>query len=153
MKLNTAALSTVALRPVLADQTVFAVLKKAELKPTQSGGQGLNVECRVLNPRIVLNDGKEIDNFGVSLFRFISLTPTEKYNPDKTIKELAIAVGIETDDIEVEQLNQPGLFLKLRVKYKAAGTDKKSGKSFPEGNEIAGFLPIKPEDNFTPPAS
>ena len=143
MKLNTQNLKNVEIGiPVITDAVYFASIMKAEVKENKSRtGNNLFLQFRVLDPVVQTHDGREITNRGqVVLSRYISLVPTDDYDPDKNLKELAVAIGIpEGGDLNLEDLQ--GKKLKLKVVYRPA-----EGQ-YNESNDVKRFLPIKPEDN------
>lgn len=143
MILNTKKLKEVEIGiPVIADAIYFALVSNAEIKENKlRTGNNLVLKLKVLNPIVQSHDGRDITNRGqVVLTRYISLVETEDYDPNKNLKELAIAVGVpEGEDLNLEDLQ--GKKLKLKVAYRPA--DGQYGES----NDVKRFLPIKPEDN------
>lgn len=140
MKLNTKKLDQVAYgRVVLAQGTYVARLSgKVEENKTKNGHNYV-LEHTILNPELVQSDGKMVQNPGmVTITRWIGLQPNEKgtYDPNRVIKELAVAAGIYSDDSDVntEDIEGKIVLVKLKVK-KAEGT-------FPEGNDVTGWLPL-----------
>ena len=144
MKLNTAALSNVTLgTPVLAAGKYFARITKVEEKPTRdNSGTYINITCQLHGQELPLHSGGMVKNNNFNVFRGISTKVTENYDPNRMWKELAVAVGHEGDELEDSHLI--GKDVAINLTYKAAEG------SFKEGNEIARFLPIKPEDQFNP---
>jgi hypothetical protein len=143
MILNTKKLKDIDLGfPVVADAVYFASITKAEVKENKSRtGNNLFLQFKILNPLVQSHDGRDIVNRGqVVLSRYISLVGTDDYDPDKNLKELAVAIGVpEGEDLNLEDLL--GKKLKLKVAYRPA-----EGQ-YGESNDVKRFLPIKPEDN------
>lgn len=143
MILNTKKLQEVEIGiPVIADAIYFASITKAEIKENKSRtGNNLVLQFKVLNTTVQGHDGREIANRGqVVLSRYISLVETEDYDPNKNLKELAVAIGVpEGEDLNLEDLQ--GKQLKLKVAYRPAE------KGYNESNDVKRFLPIKAEDN------
>lgn len=147
MKLNTKSLANVDRGfPVLAEQVLFAQLT-AEVKQKKTGdGQNLEIDCRILDPEVMKKDGTFMDNSkGKMMFKyFVSLTATERYDPDKTLAMIADAVKLPRDaDLELEDIN--GAYVKVKLGVRPAN-DRSD-----ESNVIKSLLPIRDEDNFTPP--
>jgi hypothetical protein len=145
MKLNTQSLAEVTLgTPIIAAGTYYARIKSAEVKPNKSGdGNNLDLVLALHGDTVDLHVGGSVPNHGFVLFRTISLKATEKYNPNKNLKELGIAIGNEPDaDLELEML--AGKDLKAVVKYQAAEGN------YGEKNDVSGFRPIKDDEGFTP---
>lgn len=144
MKLNTEALSQVKLgTPVLAAGLYFVRAHNAEIKPNKNQtGNNLHLQFKIHGAELPLHAGGETANDGFMFFHVISLEAKNGYNPNKSLKELADAVGFTGDDIELETfLNKD---LKVKVAYEPAKD------SYDEKNSIKKFLPIKAEDNFNP---
>jgi hypothetical protein len=108
MKLNTKSLVDVEIgMPVFAEGNYHAVIDKAEVKPNKAkDGQNLEIVYSLRDPVLVTKDGKEITNKGrFKLTRRYSLKPTDNYDPDTSIKELAVAIGHDmTQDFTVDLL-------------------------------------------------
>lgn len=154
MKLNTKALADVELGiPLIADGVYHLRIDKVELKANKRGdGNNLVVMFRVLdNPVVLRKDGSEIRNNGqVVSTRHFSLVPTPDYDPDKAMKELAVAIKLpEGSDLNVEDLKDK--IVMGKVEYKTP-TEAKDGKpAYPEGWEVRRVTPVPAEDTFTPP--
>jgi hypothetical protein len=142
MKLNSKSLDEVKLgNPIIAPGIYFGRIEKADLKENNAKtGWNLNIQFKLAGEELPANAGGMVKNNGMSLFRTVSLVPTDKYDPDKVIKEVSVAVGHLSEDTEPSDLI--GKSCKVRVKYVAA-----EGQ-YDEKNEIAGFLPIKESDGF-----
>ena len=115
------------------------------------------VKFRVLDPVLVMHkDGREVENKGqMVLTRYFSMVPTENYDPDKSVKELAVAIKHPPEqDLEVENLD--GKIVMIKVEYKAAtvltDAEKAQGKkAYGEGNDIKRVTPVPEDDQFTVP--
>jgi hypothetical protein len=154
MKLNTKNLKDIEIgRPVLSKGTYFARRRSAKIEPNKAKtGNNLVIEFQVLNDELVTHDGNKVDNRGQCVYtRWISLVPTDKYDPDQAIKELALASGRDKDDDRDFGLEDIAEFMKIGLSVRAAGPDK-DGIQRPASNDIDRFYPITPADNFTPPA-
>ena len=140
MKLNTKKLDQVAYgRVVLAQGTYVARLHGVVEENKSKTGHNYVLEHTILNPELVQSDGKMVQNPGmVSVTKWVGLQANEKqtYDPNRLIKELAVAAGVYSDDSDVntEDLEGKIVLVKLKVK-KAEGT-------FPEGNDVTGWLPL-----------
>lgn len=143
MILNTKKLKDIEIGiPVIADAIYFAIVSKAEIKENKlRTGNNLVLQFKVLNPIVQSHDGRDITNQGqVVLSRYISLVETADYDPNKNLKELAVAIGVpEGEDLNLEDLQ--GKKLKVKVAYRPAEG------GFNESNDVKRFLPIKAEDN------
>ena len=143
-KLNTKALKEIELGiPVIASAVYFASISKAELKPNKSNtGNNLYLLFKIADPIVTKHDGTEVINRGqVVVSRYISLVPTDDYDPNIALKELAVAIGVpEGEDLNLEDLKDKKL--KLKIAYREA-----QGQ-YGESNDVKRFLPLKPEDNF-----
>jgi hypothetical protein len=139
MKLNTKSLAQVEIGiPIIAEGIYHAKMAKVEVKPNKKGdGNNLVVMFKILdNPVFLHKDGAEIENKGqVVCTRHFSLVPTPDYDPDKSLKELAIAIKLPEDkDLEVADLVDKLVMVKLS--YKEASKDKNTGKDYQDGNDI-----------------
>lgn len=148
MKLNTKSLAGVEIGiPVIAEGVYHARVEKPEVKPNKKGdGHNLVVMFRILdNPVMSFKDGKEIENKGqVVCTRYFSLVPTPDFDPDKSMKELAVAIKLpEEADLNVEDLDKK--IVMVKVEHKDA-----EGK-YPEGNEIRRVTPVPADDTFSEP--
>lgn len=153
MKLNTAPLSGIELGTPVIQEGVYHASIRAELKPNKSGdGHNLNLSAKVLDsPVYLFDDGKEIENKGqVMVFRTMSLKATEKYDPNKNLKELAVAIGLGAeDDLNIEDLQDKTVMIK--VSHRGAETDPSSGRTYKARNEIDRFSPVSEDDPFEAP--
>ena len=154
MKLNRQALKDVEIGiPVIADGVYHARIDKVEVKPNKKGdGNNLVIMFRILdNPVTLHKDGKEVENKGqVVNTRYFSLVPSDNYDPDKNMKELAVAIKLpEGKDLELEDLKDKVVMVK--VEHKPEEKDEASGKTYPEGNDIRRITPLREDDNFTIP--
>lgn len=155
MKLNTKRLADVEIGfPVISEGIYHARMESPELKPNKAGtGNNLVIKFKILDPVLTLHkDGSEIANKGqMVLTRHFSMVPTPDYDPDKAMKELAVAIGHPEDqDLELEDLDHKMVMVK--VAYKPEQEEEKNGvptgKKYPEGNDIKRITPLDPEDNF-----
>lgn len=149
MKLNTKSLADVQRGfPVLAEQVLFAELHAEVKQKKNSDGQNLEIDCRILNDEVVKKDGSPMSNANGKLsFRyFISLQPTEKYDPNISLAMVADAIGLPKDaDLDLDDIQ--GKYVKIKLGIRSA-TDTND-----ESNNVKALLPIKDTDDFTPPAS
>lgn len=144
MQLNTTPLSQIELRsPVLADGSYHAKIVKKEVRPnTAKTGNNLFLEFQVVDPILTKLDGSQVENSGNATYtRFVSLVPTAKYDPNKALKELALALKLPADKENFELEDIQGYVI-VKMKYRPA-----EGQ-YQESNDIAGFLPV--EDTFSP---
>lgn len=132
---------------------VYHARLKAEVKPNNAGsGNNLKIVAKILDGAVVAHKtGQEVTNKGqIMAFRHVSLVPTDDYDPDKVIKELGVAVKLPVDaDVNVEDLDGKIVMIKLSVEKES--TDEKTGKVYPEKNNIDRFTPVKDDDTFTEP--
>lgn len=155
MKLNTNNLKDVeAGFLVVAAGTYFAKVTSKKVEPNSAKtGNNLVIQTKLLDNELIRFDGEKRENKGNAIVsRWISLVKTDKYDPDRVIKELALASGrseSSEDDFNVEDIAE---YLKVVVDFEPAGKDPKTGKNQPDRNIISKFLPITESDNFTPPA-
>lgn len=154
MKLNTKALKEVEIGiPIIQEGVYHARLDKVELKPNKAGdGQNLYIMVKVLdNPVQSKVDGKEIQNQGqVVCSRYISMQSTDTYDPNKALKELAVAINHpENEDLEETHLKDKIVMVKIGWQDKRK--DEKTGKEYAASNTIDRFTPVPAEDTFTPP--
>jgi hypothetical protein len=154
MKLNTKSLKDIETGfPVISAGSYFCKTRKKAIEPNKKQtGHNLVIQVQVLDDKLVTADGKQIDNRGqVVLTRWIGLVASDNYDPNVSIKELALAAGRDQkseDDFNVEDIAD---YMKVTIAVRAAGPDK-DGIHREAANEIKRFAPIKPEDKFTPPA-
>ena len=148
MKLNVKSLAEVEIGfLVIAPGIYHARIEKVEVKPNKAGtGNNLSVMFKVLDPTVTLNkDGSTQANKGnVIVSRYYSLVPTDNYDPDKNLKELAVAIKLAPE----KDLNVEDLLLKI-VNIKV--THKPAEGTYQDGNDVARVTPIKDDDMFTPP--
>lgn len=155
MKLNVKALKDVEIGiPVIAEGVYHARLDKVEVKPNKAGdGNNLVIMVKILDTPVHLHlDGKEITNNGqVVNTRHISLKPTDDYDPDKTLKELSVAIKLAPEaDLNVEDL--AGKIVMVKLGYRPETEDKVNpSKKYQAQNVIERFTPIKDDDTFTVP--
>lgn len=153
MKLNTKKLSEVERGfPILAEGIYFAQIE-GDIKDTKNSEDDgtpkkkLVLKCKILNDIVMKKDGSEIPNRNFSLIHTISLTATEKYDPDTAIAQLCDALCPEgeeiPDDVELDWVNDK--CCKIQVAINPANKD------WPESNRIKKFIQIKAEDNFEMP--
>jgi len=153
MKLNTNNLKDVeAGFLVVAAGTYFAKVTSKKLEPNKpKTGNNLVIQVKLLDDTLIRFDGEKRENKGNALCtRWISMVKTEKYDPDRAIKELALASGRDEkseDDFNIEDISE---YLKVVLEFEPAG--RVDGKNLPDRNSISKFLPITAEDNFTPPS-
>jgi len=146
MKLNTQPLSDVKVgQPIIADGTYFARLKLTVGPNKAKTGNNIVVKARIISETLTRRDtSEEFQNKGITLTRWVSLVTTDNYNPDESVKLLALACGHEGDDVELEDID--GKYVKINVGYAPA-----SGQ-YNESNDIKKFVKIVPEDGFNEPA-
>lgn len=153
MKLNTKALAQVEIGfPIIADGVYHARIDKVEIKQNKKGdGNNLNITFKILdNPVFLHKDAKEVENKGqVSIIRTFSLVPTDNYDPDKALKELAVAIKHPADS-DLEESHLKDKMVMVKIEYKAP-TEKPGGGTYPEGNDVRRVTPVPDEDNFTAP--
>lgn len=148
MKLNVKSLAEVEIGfLVVAPGIYHARIEKAEVKQNKAGtGNNLLVQFKVLDPEVTLHkNGSTVTNKGnVYVSRYYSLVPTQDYDPDKNLKELAVAIKLDpTADLTVEDLLQKIVNVKL--------SHKPAEGSYQEGNDVDRVTPLKDDDMFTPP--
>ncbi len=156
MKLNKKALAEVEIGfPVIAAGVYHARLDKPEIKDNkQKDGQNLVLKLTILdNPIMLHKDGKEIENKGrVKLSRYVSMKPTDDYDPDERMKELAIAIKHPPEnDLLLEDLENKMVMVKVSYRPERAKKPEEGGGTYPESNEIDRISPVPPEDPFQMP--
>ena len=155
MKLNQKALADVEIGfPVIAPGVYHARFNKPEVKPNKlKDGNNLVLNCTILdNPLSLHKDGKQIENKGrVKLSRYVSLKPTDDYDPDERLKEIAVAIKLPAEaDLNLEDLENKVVMVK--VGYRPEREDKdQPGKKYPESNEIERITPVPEDDHFQAP--
>jgi hypothetical protein len=95
---------------------------------------------------LIKEDGTEIENKGrFKLTRRISLKPTDNYDPNTMLKELAIAIGHPVEeDLTVE--NIVGAKCMIQVTIRAAEGN------YAKSNDIRRFTKRADDDTFEDPA-
>ena len=155
MKLNTKSLVGIEIGiPVISEGLYHARMEDPTVKPNKAGtGQNLAIKFKVLDPVVTLHkDGSEIVNKGqIVMTRHFSMVPTPDYDPDKALKELAVAIRHpEEADLELEDLK--GKVVMIKVAYKPEQDEERggvsTGKKFPEGNDVKRVSPLPEDDNF-----
>ncbi len=154
MKLNTKSLKDVEVGfPLLADGTYFCKVLKKGIEPNAAKtGNNLVLQVQILDDSLVTHEGNKIENRGqVKLTRYIGLVPTDKYDPDTAIKELALAAGRPKDDEADFSIEDIADFMKVKLSHRKAGLDR-TGVNREASTDVGRFSLITPDDNFTPPA-
>jgi len=154
MKLNVKSLADVEIGfPVIAEGTYHAKIVSAEVKPNKTGdGNNLVVQFLVLDTEVLTHGkGLPIANKGqLKLTRYFSLKPTADYDPDTAVKELQVAIRKPAEeDLSSEEL--PNKIVMIKVAHKPAEKDPRTGKEYPEGNDIKRVTPVPEDDGFQPP--
>lgn len=147
MILNKSKLSEVEVGFPVIEDGIYHCRLSAEVQPNKAKtGNNLIIKHEILDP---VNDRQSGDPLErkITLTRYISLEPKEKYNPDETLKRLAVAIKSEGDDLSLEDLQ--GAIVKCKVAYKPAERDPGTGKEYSEGNDIKGWDPV--EDDYIAP--
>lgn len=147
MKLNTKPLKDIEFGfPVLAAGTYIGKCVGKEVKPNKAGtGNNLVLEFKICDSELIKHDGTKIENKGnIQLTSYIGLVPTDKYDPNSRIKELAVASGRDKDSEDDFDVADIAEYMLLKVSY------KKAEGQYQEGNSIDGYKPV-PAD-FTQPA-
>ena len=150
MQLNTKPLSGIELgTPILTVGSYHARIK-AELKANAKGtGDNLVVDVKVLDAVVYAHgDGKEIKNKGqINLRRYVSMVPSDNYDPDKACKELSVALGKSPDeDLLLEDLQGAEIMVKLG--YEGDRHDPGTGKTYAASNKVDGFRKTPDDDPF-----
>lgn len=147
MKLNRTALSEVELgQPIINEGTYFARLSVTTKENNAKTGMNLVVTAKLHDDTLTKRaDSSEFQNRGIKLTRYISLVPTDNYNPDESIKQLALAVGHDGDDVDTADIE--GRDCKVVIGYAPANDKFKR-----DSNPIDRFVKITEADDFNPPA-
>lgn len=142
MPLNTKPLKDVTIgQPVVCEGDYHARLDVVVKDNKSKSGKNLVVQCTILEDEVLDYHTEEPikTKTGIKLTRYISLVPTENYDPDEQLKRLALAVSApEDEDLEVEHLQ--GQVVRIAVVYKPAEGE------YQEGNDIKAFM--KPDEEF-----
>lgn len=154
MKLNTKSLKDVEIGiPIVAEGVYHARMEKVDVKPNKRGdGNNLVIQFKILdNPVVLHKTGEEIENKGqIVNARHFSMVPTPDYDPDKSLKELSVAIRHpEEADLEAEHLKDKIVMVKMA--YKPEEEDPTTKRKYPDGNEIKRVTPVPEDDNFVPP--
>jgi len=154
VKLNVKSLKDVEIGiPIIAEGVYHARIDKVGLKENNKGdGNNLVIMYRILDNSVYgYKDGKEIVNRGqVCVTRNYSMVPTPDYDPDKAMKELAVAVKHPPED-DLEDSHLLNKIVMIKVEHKEEQKDTKTGKTYPEGNDVRRVTPLPDDDTFTPP--
>ena len=143
MKLNTKSLAGVEYGfVVLSTGSYAARIKSVDLKPNKDKtGNNCVVVHQVLDRTVTDAHGKVVNNNGnIQFTRWVGMQPGDNYDPDRVIKELAVACGVPEDfDGDLDSSMLVGKVVTVKVAYKEA----KDG--FAEGNDVKGWLPATDE--------
>jgi hypothetical protein len=161
MKLNTEPLSGIELKQtVVASGPYYARISAVEIKPQVVNPTRTNliVEVTLNDPEVTNTKGEIVDNKGIRLTRNISMHQTDKYDPNRAYKELAVAIDhpAATDDSidfnDSDMLNQ-SVEIIVGVNEAESGTNEATGKKFdyPQRNTIRRFNKIKDLEYESPP--
>jgi hypothetical protein len=144
MKLNTKSLVDVEIgMPIFAEGNYHAKVDAAKVEPNKAkDGNNLTVTIVLLDPVLLRKDGTEVENKGrYKLTRRISLKPTDNYDPNTMLKELAIAIGHPVEeDLTVEDIVGKTCMVQLVVRP-AEG-------QYAESNDIRRFTKQPADDTF-----
>lgn len=143
MQLNTKDLNTIPKDdyPIFADGIYFCKIKEAKVEPSKSGnGKLLKIQLVPSGDTLPLRSGSEIKNNGRIIFDMFSLTPTENYDPDRKLAEIANAINLKEGNLSLESLL--GQWVKIKLGYKP------EKDSYPEANKVNKYLPITEADGF-----
>ena len=148
MKLNRAPLNEVKLgKPMIQEMDYFASIT-GDLKDNKAGtGKNLVVTANIVNEELSERESGEkfANKRGYKITTNVSLVPTDNYDPDQRLKELAVAIKLpETEDFDDKHLKDP-IYVKVKVIY----TPPK--QKYKEKMEVARFYPIQDSDKFTAP--
>lgn len=142
MKLNTKPLAEVEVGFTnIQEGPYFVRIEKAEVKPnSKNTGNLLAMDLVVLNPTLLKYEtGEPFENNNYKLFFNVSLVPTEKWDPNVRLREIADAIGNSPEsDLMLEDL--PGKIVKAIVKYRAAEG------SYPARNEVSRLEAVQPDE-------
>lgn len=136
------------IKEILLEKGQYAFVElSCEVKQNKDNtGNNLIVEAKFIgNPPLTTTAGGEVNYDGKTIRQYVSLVRKDNYDPDIQVKRIAQACNysghgrIQLSDID-------GKFCKIKIGINPA-TDK-----YAESNSIAGYFPIKEEDNFVPPA-
>jgi hypothetical protein len=162
MKLNVKTLADVEIGiPLVTEGVYHARMAKVEVKENKTkDGNNLVVQYKILDPQVTLyKDGKVIDNKGnIVCTRHYSLKPTDNYDPDQSMKELALAIKLPVEeDLTLEALQAfsqrsgPDGIVMVKINHKPEEKDERTGKTYPPGNDVARVTPMPDDDGFQPP--
>jgi len=149
MKLNTKKLDQVAYGRVVVATGSYLCRISGVIEPNKAKtGNNYKVEHTLLDRELVTSEGVQVLNPGnVNVTKWIGLQPSEKYDPDRLIKELAVAAGVYSDDSDVNTEDLEGKLVLVKLKHrKAEGAN-------PESNDVAGWLPLSDEQRAQAEAS
>lgn len=139
MKLNTKSLAGVEYGFVtLSTGSYVARIKSIEVKPNkEKTGNNCVVVHTIVNPTVQDSKGKTVSNNGsISATKWIGMQPGDNYDPDRMIKELAVACGVPEDyDGEVTSEMLVNKIVLVKIQFREA----KDG--FPETHDVRGWLP------------
>lgn len=115
----------------------FAVIEKAELKATSTGGQMIAVNYKITGPT---HAGRTINFQNLNIK---NSNPTAETIGQQQLREIMSAIGLNRIDDTDQLVGRP---LQIKLKITAAGTYKdKNGveKSKDAGNEVRGFKAVE----------
>lgn len=136
MKLNTKPLKDVEFGVVvLGKGSYLARIDNIKVEPNKGKtGNNVVIKHRIIDSGLINSKGEVVENRGqIVLTRWVGMTPSENYDPDKSIKEIGFAAGIDVDNEDVTVEGLQGKFVKVRIDVREAEG------SYPEGNDIRGW--------------
>ena len=134
------------LEPGLYPARIVTVTQEPNSKNT---GNNLILELLFLDATLPLHHGGEIPNQGLKLKFYVSLAPTEKYDPRVNLARLYDAIGLDRDaQLTTEDLQN--VCVVAKVKYNPARDDAATGKSYSESNSVDMLIHVG--EDFVEPA-
>jgi hypothetical protein len=110
---------------------------KEELSSNQKPLLSIQLKTMGDNPAA---DGKGTLHKGYSIFHRVSLTPTDKYNPKKSLKLIRLSAGLDGNSAFGNPTDYVGKVVKAKVKINPGGQNEQTGQTYEPRNEIASFL-------------
>ena len=122
-------------------KTGLADLVVSEIKSVankQGSGTNINITLKSTDPLESVS-GETIEK-GFPFYFTISLTPTEKYDPKRRLKEFRLAAtGNQTGEFwPLDQYKNKVVRVKLDIQ--AESTDPNTGETYPERNKVSRFI-------------
>lgn len=125
--------------PLLKAGTYELEIADCKEETSSNGKPLLSMRLKTLGDNPAADDKSTIHK-GYTVFHRVSLTPTDKYNPKKSLKLIRLSAGLDGNSAFGNPADYVGKVVKAKVKINPGGTNEATGQTYEPRNEIAAFL-------------